>query len=171
MKKAVKILSLIAGAIAFFALASCGGGSSEKTINSSAWLDRYEEKAIALEEGSASDYEWTTGDGAIVTVENGKLVAQGVGETKVTGTKKGYKAVITVKVNDSGAVPHIVFDDVLTYVGVARTITPEVTYNGEKVEVSLDYSLSVRNADIATASGMTVTGVKTGETKAVNGYL
>lgn len=167
MKKAVKILSLIVGAIAFFALASCGGDSSEKTINSSAWLDRYEEKAIALEEGSASDYEWTTGDGAIVTVENGKLVAQGVGETKVTGTKKGYKAVITVKVNDSGAVPHIVFDDVLTYVGVARTITPEVTYNGEKVEVSLDYSLSVRNADIATASGMTVTGVKTGETKAV----
>lgn len=166
MKKAVKIMSLIIGAIAFFALASCGG-ADEKTIRSSAWLDRYEEQAITLEEGSASDYEWTTGNAEVVTVENGKLVAQGKGETEVTGTRKGYKAIITVKVNDSGATPHIVFDEVTTYVGASYTIAPEITYNGEKVDVNLDYSLSVRNADIATFSGMTVTGVKVGETKAV----
>lgn len=161
-KKSLLLVLLLSLIGCFFA--ACGE-KADNEIKLSAWLDRYDEKTITLENGNASDYEWQSADETIVTVENLKLVAKSEGQTTVTGTKTGEKVIIDVTVNDSGAVPRASLDEVVAYAGAQTTVTPKLTYNGAAVEANVEYTYKIKDESVATVSGNVVTGVSVGNTE------
>lgn len=68
-------------------LASCG---SSITKTSRAWLDLYQESMITFDGlDDPSLLNWTSANENVVTVENAKLIAQGVGETTVSSSSEG----------------------------------------------------------------------------------
>ena len=161
-KKSLLLVLLLSLIGCFFA--ACGE-RADNEIKLSAWLDRYDEKTITLENGNASDYEWQSADETIVTVENLKLVAKSEGQTTVTGTKTGEKVIIDVTVNDSGAVPRASLDEVVAYAGAQTTVTPKLIYNGAAVEANVEYTYKIKDESVATVSGNVVTGVSVGNTE------
>ncbi len=131
--------------------------------NGRVWLDRYEERDINLGNEDATAYTWSSGDEQVVTIENYKLIAMGVGETTVVGTKGNATFNITVKVNDSGAEPYILLDDCLIYNTTQKTVTPKLYYNEKEITKPVEYTLSSRNEDKVTVDGLTLTAVSEGE--------
>ena len=135
------------------------------------WLQRYEEQEIRLSKGSFEDYKWTSSDESVVTVENGKLVAQKTSADPVTVVgKKFLKTInITVKrVNDTAGKPKIVLEDSVAYVGLETAITPKVVYDGKEMDVSahpISYKSEAGNTELVATNGVKVTGLALGETE------
>lgn len=165
MKKLINVLSVLFSVFMLACFISCGCGKSESVEREQLWLDRYEEKVIVLKDGDANDYKWTSSDVNVVTVENGKIIAQNTGTVEVTGKSGNKKVIYTIKVNDSGAEPRIDFDAVIAYVDVVLPICPKITYNGQSLDADLEYKVKVADTSVAESSGLSVKGLKVGETK------
>ena len=108
MKRSWFIAALLAVCIAAFTLAAGGcGGSAEPLAlgETEGTLDRYEERVVEVTQGDASAVTWTSADEAVVTVEAGNLIAQGVGQTTVTASDGNTEATVNVTVRDSGVRP------------------------------------------------------------------
>ena len=131
------------------------GAPTSETVQ--VWLDKYDEKTVTLENSEFSDYEWTSKDETVVKVVNGKLVAQGEGQTQVVATKGNHTVTIEVTVADSGAKPRIELEDVVVYEGIETVLTPSIQYNGETLDATLEYVLSVEDDTVASVDGLKVT--------------
>lgn len=145
-------------------LASCG---SSATKTSRAWLDLYQESMITFDGlDDPSLLSWTSANENVVTVENAKLIAQGVGETTVSSSGEGSKYQIDVKVFDSGSLPSIKVENTVFYVGVSHDISPYIFYNGESYYPNLEYDVRIDNSNVATSNGTKITGISEGLTNA-----
>ncbi len=137
------------------------------------WLQRYEEQEIEISKGNFEDYKWTSSDESVVTVENGKLVAQKTSKDPVTVVgKKFLKTInITVKrVNDTAGKPKIVLDDSVSYLGLETELSPKIVYDGKEMDVSLHpitYQAEAGNTELASVDGVKVTGLALGETEVI----
>lgn len=160
LAKKLLLLALVVSLIGCF-FAACGE-TADNVVEDTVWLDRYDEKAIELKNGNASEYSWTSADESVVTVNGIILVAQSEGKTTVTGKKSGANVILDVTVTDSGAVPRASLDDIVAYVGGQTEVHPKVTYNGAEVSADVEWSLEIDDQSVATVSGNVVTGVKTG---------
>ena len=154
-----------------FALAVGCGGKGEASFvlaESKYWLDRYEEKTIELTSGDLADLTFKSGDENIVTVENGRLVAQGEGSTTVTVTGGKHSQKISVRVRNSGVKPKIGFDEFDAYLGVTTEIPKRLNYTGKDMFVeNIDYQLTLEDTSYLNVDGNSVTGLKLGSVDGV----
>lgn len=162
-----KIKTVILSSISFLlltpALTSCGEKST--TVSNKEWLDRYEEKVITLEGVSNPEtLSWKSLDNNVVSINNGKLIAEGVGETTVTSSIRGHKYVIEVKVFDSGVSPTIRLEEDTFYKDVTTVIEPYISYNGDKYTPNITYNFESSNESILKIDGLNVTGKSEGIT-------
>lgn len=130
------------------------------------WLDRYEEKDITLNKGEISNLTCVSNNEQIVTVENGRLIAQGEGKTTVVVSDGKASEKIEVRVNDSGVKPKIGFDEFNVYFNVPTEIPQYVNYVGKSMETKIDYSISFEDNSLMSVDGNMLTGIKIGETTA-----
>ena len=102
--------ALLAGGIPLFA--SCKGSEANFELKSNRiWLNRYEEKTPEFVKGSAEGISYKVENESVVTVENGKFIAQGVGETTVKMKNKSGSRSVTVLVRDDGTLPVLALEN------------------------------------------------------------
>lgn len=168
MKRSWFIAALLAVCIAAFTLAAVGcGGSTEPLAlgETEVTLDRYEERVVEVTQGDASAVTWTSADEAVVTVEAGNLIAQGVGQTTVTASDGNTEATVNVTVRDSGVRPVIAAEDAYTgYIGIAAELSLGIRYNGQSVQTDAQFTVTVEDPSVAEVSGTAVTGKAVGNT-------
>ena len=159
-------LSLTASVL-MCALSGCGGAAAQKkTESTKVWLDFYQETAISFDGlANPSAVEWKVEDNDIVDVENGVLIAKGVGETSVNGTYDATTYTIDVKVFDSGETPSLRIENTVFYVDVDVDAKPYVLYGGEAYHPDIAYTLTSGNTDVAVINDNKVRGVKEGNGK------
>lgn len=157
-------LLIILMSASFFA---CGAKANETY---DVWLQRYEEKPIEIKNGVYTDYEWTSSDESIVTVENGKLIAQKTSKDGAVVVGKGKHGTITInvkRINDTVGKPYIQLQDSVAYVGFKVKLNPVILYNNVEVDVSghnLVYNLNIDDTSIVEADGIEVKGLAEGKT-------
>ena len=168
MKKAISVLAFIfAAAVAMAIFVACASTTSE---TQDVWLQRYEERPIEVSKGTAADYEWTSSDESVVTVENGKLIAQSTSRetVTVTGKSSSHTVIINVRrVNDTAGKPEILIEDFTVYIGIETQMEPQISYNGSIVDTSaytLTYTATAGDPAFLSADGLKVTGLQEGET-------
>lgn len=160
--------ALLAGGIPLFA--SCKGSEANFELKSNRiWLNRYEEKTPEFVKGSAEGISYKVENESVVTVENGKFIAQGVGETTVKMKNKSGSRSVTVLVRDDGTLPVLALENEETacaYTGVEKPLPVRVEYGDEVYEIGDNFMLSVSGsaANYLSVNGNKITGVKTTET-------
>lgn len=169
--KRQKFLKLLLAAIAIvtmsvgFTACISEDNPPSKTETVDVWLDRYDEKTVQLESGEFSRFTWKTTNEKVVTVVNDKLSAMGEGTAVVTGTKDECIVTLNVTVNDSGAKPRIVCEDVEVYKTTETVLKPALSYNGEILDVNVEFTATVEDQAFATYQGLNVTAIKEGQTQ------
>ena len=163
--KIVKLFSVIVLAIVALLAVSCKKEASFALKQTEYWLDRYEETVVELEKGDSSDLTWTSDDTTVVTVEDGKLIAQGKGKTTVCVTDGNKTEEIAVTVRNSGVKPKIGFTELNAYIGVETEIPEVLNYAGKEMETTIAYTLTLEDDSYLSVSGNTIKGLKLGEVK------
>ena len=143
--KIVKLFSVIVLAIVALLAVSCKKEASFALKQTEYWLDRYEETVVELEKGDSSDLTWTSDDTTVVTVEDGKLIAQGKGKTTVCVTDGNKTEEIAVTVRNSGVKPKIGFTELNAYIGVETEIPEVLNYAGKEMETTIAYTLTLED--------------------------
>ena len=166
-----KTFGLITLALTFAALmlaAACSAAAATfKLAETKVWLDRYEEKVVQLEKGDAAALKWTSGDEKVVTVNAGKLIAQGEGSTVVTVSDGNASEKIDVRVTDSGVKPKIGFTDFNVYLNTPTQIPATLDYAGKEMKTEIDYKIEPEDPSYFSVNGNELTGLKLGSVKAV----
>lgn len=162
--------ALLAAGIPLFA--SCKGSEADFELKSNKiWLNRYEEKSVETLEfvkGSADGISYSVANEAVVTVENGRFIAQGEGETTVELKNKSGSRKVTVLVRDDGTMPILALENEETacaYTGVEKPLPVRVEYGDEVYEIGENFTLSVSGAaaEYLSVNGNKITGLKTTE--------
>ncbi len=164
---AVLLCIAAAAGITVFAIQKSGiafklGEDTEKV-----WLDRYEEKNITVESGDPKKLKWKSSDVKVVTVEEGRLSAQGVGTATVTVSSGFKKETIQVQVSDSGSLPSISCEDFDAYQDAEIPIPAQIKYNGEVTDITVSYTADIERSTIAECKDGNIRGIALGETGAV----
>ena len=160
--KIVKLFSIIVLSIVTFFAFSCAGDSFVLKEDKY-WLDRYEEIDVELSKGDASALTWTSADTTIVTVENGRLIAQGKGKTTVSVTDGKTTKEIAITVRNSGVKPKIGFTELNAYIGVETEIPGLMNYAGKQMYTTIDYTLDLEDDTYLKVNGNKIEGLKLGE--------
>ncbi len=163
--KILKLFSIIVLSLVTFFAFSCVKTDSFALKQTEYWLDRYEETVVELAKGDSSALTWTSNDTAIVTVEDGKLIAQGKGKTTVSVTDGQKTEELTVTVRNSGVKPKIGFTELNAYMGVETEIPGLLNYAGKDMYTDIAYSLDLEDDSYLRVDGNTVEGLKLGEVK------
>lgn len=167
-------IAILALASASMLLTSCGGNPNVDTSNSpsisfiegqeNVWLDRYEEMDVPLVE-IKEGITYVTSDPSVVTVENHRLYAQGVGSASVTISDGTTTLTLPVRVRDSGVKPTISFREIEGYLDTETTLPQQVSYNGTTMSTKIDYVLTIANPEIASYTNGVLKGLSLGSTK------
>ena len=126
-------------------------------------MDRYEEVVVELEKGDISALTWTSADENIVTVEDGRLIAQGKGKTTVSVSDGKTTENITVTVRNSGVKPKIGFTELNAYIGVATEIPGLLNYGGKDMYANIQYTVDFEDDSYIQVDGNMMEGLKLGE--------
>ena len=151
--------------ILFLFAVSCQKEDSFALAQKDYWLDRYEEMVVELEKGNSLALTWKSNNTAIVTVESGKLIAQGKGKTTVTVTDGKKTEEINVTVRNSGVKPKIGFTELNAFMGVETEIPGLLNYAGKDMETSINYVLTLEDDTYLKVNDNTVEGLKLGDVK------
>lgn len=73
---------------------------------------------------------------------------------------------VTVRVNDSGALPNIAVEDFDAYVDAETEIPAAIRYNGEIMDVDVAFTAEIADTDIAVFTDGKIRGVSLGQTTA-----
>lgn len=147
-----------------------GSGSESFALEDDAknmWLDRYEEKNVPMKSGDPAKLNWKSSDKKIVTVENGRLSAQGVGKAVVTVSSGKHKETISVQVSDSGSLPEIDCKDFDAYQDAEIEIPAKIKYNGEITDIVVAYTADISDTSVAKFADGKIRGITLGETDAI----
>ena len=110
-------------------------------------LEIYEDFQLVVT-NSEKTATWTSGNKNVISVENGKVKAVGVGSTNVVVTVDGAQATCKVNVFNSNLVPVIqtgmIEEGIFLYNGMRYEFSPFVTYNS-KVYNDAKFTLSCNN--------------------------
>lgn len=166
--KLLKLFSIILLCVLALFAVSCKKEDSFALAQKEFWLDRYEEVEVELEKGNRLALTWTSNDTAIVTVESGRLIAQGKGKTTVSVTDGKKTEEIKVTVRNSGVKPKIGFTELNAFMGVETEIPGLLNYAGKDMEASINYTLTLEDDSYLKVNGNKIEGLKLGE---VNGTL
>jgi hypothetical protein len=164
--KIIKLFSTIVlmSILMLFAF-SCNGKGAFALEKTEYWLDRYEEIVVELTEGDSNALTWTSADESIVTVENGKLIAQGKGKTTVSVSNGKQTQTLSITVRNSGVKPKIGFSELNAYIGVETEIPSLLNYAGKDMYTTLEYNLELEDESYLSVNGNVVKGLKLGEVK------
>ena len=98
-------------------------------------LEIYEDFQLVVT-NSEKTATWTSGNKNVISVENGKVKAVGVGSTNVVVTVDGAQATCKVNVSNNNLVPVIqsgvIEDEIFLYTGMSYEISPVITYNAKE---------------------------------------
>ena len=168
MKRRILVLAVCAVLVCLAATGCAAGGEGFALAENTSviWLDRYEEADIPLAKGDPAALTWTSADESVVTVSAGRLSAQGEGETTVTVSDGKTSQTVTVRVNDSGALPNIAVEDFDAYVDAETEIPAAIRYNGEIMDVDVAFTAEIADTDIAVFTDGKIRGVSLGQTTA-----
>lgn len=181
-KKIVTFLTAMLMGASACAFASCGDKDSDPTSPSSTSTgltpEPPEESFAVLEnftlgfgetrtlEAEGDNLVWSSSNTDVATVENGVVLAVGIGEATISVTNGVDTVSCTVLVTSSTAVPSLELDISQRTVGVGQThkITPVVTIDGVALNY-VEFSYEMDDPSIATvnANGV-ITGVAIGQT-------
>lgn len=156
------ILSLLILTVCAFA---CAITASFTLKQKEYWLDRYEEVVVELEKGDSSALTWISANENIVTVEAGRLIAQGKGKTTVSVSDGKTTEEIAVTVRNSGVRPKIGFTELNAYVGVPTEIPGLLNYGGKDMYASIQYTVELEDNSYMRVDGNTIEGLTVGEVK------
>lgn len=158
------IFAFVCAAVVSFVLAACAEKGTEFSLKETLyWLDRYEEKMVELESGDLEDLTWKSSDESVVTVEAGKLIAQGEGNATVTVSSGKHSENINVRVTDSGTKPMLQLDDFYAYEGVETPIPAAVSYNGATVAENISCTAVSGDESVAVFRNGLIYGAALGE--------
>lgn len=150
-------LSLLAGTT----IVSCGQGNTTDQNSSTGpsisieegqetlWLDRYGEMDLPIV-GETANLVYVTNDPNVATVENGRVFAQGKGETDITASDGTTTLTFHVKVRDSGVRPTILFRELEAYLNDEIALPQQVSYNGEAMDTTIAYEFDIADESIVT---------------------
>ena len=131
------------------------------------WMDRYDEKTIFLKSGNAEKLNWVSSDKKVVTVDKGRLSAEGVGNAKITVFSGLKKETVNVSVNDSGSLPTIECEDFDAYQDAEIEIPAAIKYNGEITDIKVDYIAEIIDTSVAEYADGKIKGISLGQTSAI----
>ena len=168
MKKRISFIVILALIMCMSALFACTAEPTYEVGSESLkiWLDRYDEADVVLVKGDKNALTWTSADERIVTVDKGRVIAQGKGVTTVTVADKKYKTDITVTVRDSKIPPRLDFTEINAYLDNEVKLPQYVKYGAKTYESDLQYSVNIEDSSFASFADNRIKGLKLGVTKA-----
>lgn len=167
-------LLLLLGLSTCMGLVSCGTGPSDSSSytpiqlqegKENVWLDRYEEADVPVV-SNGETLTYVTSDARVVTIENGRLMAQGKGEATVTVSDSKTTLSIHVKVRDSGVKPMFAFRSIEGYLNEGIALPQEVSYNGKSMKTDITYQVEIADSSLATYENGKLKGKALGKTTA-----
>lgn len=139
---------------------------TEVSLNASTLaLEKYADYALTATVSDSSEVTWTSSNPAVVTVENGFVVALAAGTATITATAGGTSATCEVTVTE-GNVPVLQSADSevqlfpeMTYEYAAKVVFAGKQYDPESL------TLTAKDDKVVTVSGNVITAVGVGETE------
>ena len=168
MKKRISFIVILALIMCMSALFACTAEPTYEVGSESLkiWLDRYDEADVVLVKGDKNALTWTSADERIVTVDKGRVIAQGKGVTTVTVADKKFKTDIAVTVRDSKIPPRLDFTEINAYLDNEVKLPQYVKYGAKTYESDLQYSVNIEDSSFASFTDNRIKGLKLGVTKA-----
>lgn len=164
MKKRVWIIAVLGILLIAAMFTGCSGTAKFELKDKQVQIDRYDEYVLELISGDADSIEWSSDNEQVVTVEKGKLIAQGVGEAVVTAVSGKETATVQVKVRDSGARPVISMENIIAYIDVETPLQPVIRYNSKDLQTDVNFEITLADDTYAEIVGNNIKGKAVGET-------
>lgn len=170
MKRLTKIAFLALTSLSL--LCSCGRDPGEDSApptialiegKENLWLDRYEEVDVPLVE-IKEGLTYVVADPSVVSIQNNRLCAEGVGETDVSVADESTTLTFHVRVRDSGVRPSISFRALECYLNVDSPLPQEVSYNGKTMATTIDYVVTIADPSIVSYQNGMLKGLALGTT-------